>query len=370
MELRMPELSETPESTPESASDSGPRSAPPSSATVPGSAISKQWQLVRRPSGWPVDEDFRFIEVQLPPLTDGEVRVRNEYISVDPYMRSRMNDVKSYIPPFALDKTMIGGAIGRVVESKSDLLAVGDLVEHFQGWRDVAQGKAEHFQKRDEIPGVPASAYLGVLGVAGLTAWVGLLLIAELRDGETIFISGAAGAVGSVAGQIAKLRGAGRVIGSAGSDEKVGLLTDRYGFDAGFNYKNGRISRQLQSAAPEGIDVYFDNVGGEHLEAAIFAFNDGGRAALCGAISVYNAEKMEPGPRNLSMIISKSLTLKGFTITNFQHFIPQFAAEVGPWVASGAITFDETVVDGIENALKAFYGLMRGENIGKMLVRI
>jgi NADPH-dependent curcumin reductase CurA len=342
------------------------------STTADGSAsaVSRQWQLVRRPSGWPVAEDFRFIEVELPPLGEGEVRVQNEFISVDPYMRGRMNDVKSYIPPFVLGETMIGGAVGRVTESRSELLAVGDLVEHYRGWRDVAQGNATQFQKRREIPGVPVSAYLGVLGVAGLTAWIGLLLIAELKEGETVFISGAAGAVGSVAGQIAKFRGAGRVVGSAGTDEKVELLRSRYGFDAGFNYKNGRISRQLQAAAPDGIDVYFDNVGGEHLEAALFAFRDRGRAAMCGAISVYNNEKMEPGPRNLSMITTKGLTLKGFTITNYQEFAPEFISEVGPWVASGELKFDETVVDGIENALNAFHGLMRGENIGKMLVRI
>jgi NADPH-dependent curcumin reductase CurA len=334
------------------------------------SAVSRQWQLIARPTGWPGEENFRFVDVELPPLQSGEVRVRNEFISVDPYMRGRMNDVKSYIPPFQLGETMQGGAIGRVTESRSDDLAVGDFVEHFRGWRDVAQGQAAQFQKRGLIPGVSETAYLGILGVSSLTAWVGLFEIAQMKPGETVFVSGAAGAVGTAVGQIARLKGAGRVIGSAGSDEKVALLIEKYGFDAAFNYKNGRISRQLQDAAPEGIDVYFDNVGGDHLEAAIFSFNDNGRAALCGAIAEYNAEKMQPGPRNLAMLISKGLTLKGFTIPSYQQYAAEAAAEVGPWVASGQIVYDETVIDGIENALEAFYGLMRGQNTGKMLVRI
>lgn len=333
------------------------------------SAVSRQWQLVRRPIGWPVDADFRFAEIVLPPLADGEIRVQNEFISVDPYMRGRMNDVKSYSPPYVLGETMIGGAVGRVVESRSGDHQVGDLVQHFQGWRDVAQGPGAHFRKTVEVPGISSSAYLSAVGMTSLTAWVGLLVIAEMKPGDTVFVSGAAGAVGSAVGQIARIRGAARVIGSAGSDEKVALLRSRYGFDAAFNYRDGDIAKQLRAAAPDGIDVYFDNVGGEHLEAAIFSFNDGGRAALCGAISVYNAEKAEPGPRNLSMITSKGLTLRGFTIGNYQHHAADFAAEIAPKVASGEIVYDETVVDGIENALEAFYGLMRGENTGKMVVK-
>ena len=336
----------------------------------PQSSVSRQWQLIRRPAGWPVADDFRFVDHELPPLADGEVRVRNEFISVDPYMRGRMNDVKSYAPPYALGETMVGGAVGRVVESRSDVHEAGDLVQHFQGWRDVAQGAAGQFRKVVEVPGISSSAYLSAVGMTSLTAWVGLLVIAEMKPGDTVFVSGAAGAVGSAVGQIARLRGAARVIGSAGSDEKVALLRDRYGFDAAFNYRNGDIAGQLEDAAPDGIDVYFDNVGGEHLEAAIFAFNDGGRAALCGAISAYNAETAQPGPRNLSMITSKGLTLRGFTIGNYQHHAADFAAEIAPKVASGEIVYDETVVDGIENALEAFFGLMRGENTGKMVVRI
>jgi NADPH-dependent curcumin reductase CurA len=335
------------------------------------SATSHQWQLIRRPgAGVPVNEDFRFATIELAPLEDGEVRVTNEFLSVDPYMRGRMNDVKSYTPPYALGETMAGGAIGRVVESRSESLAVGDLVRHFLGWRDVAQGDASLFQKTEPAPGVPSSVFLSALGMTSLTAWVGLFVIADMKPGDTVFVSGAAGAVGSAVGQIARTRGAGRVIGSAGSDEKVERLISHYGFDAAFNYKKGDVAGQLAAAAPDGIDVYFDNVGGEHLEAAISSFRDGGRGALCGAISAYNSSEPVQGPRNMSMLTTKGLMLKGFTVGKYQEYAPQFAAEIAPLVVSGEIVYDETVVDGIENALEAFHGLMRGENTGKMVVRI
>lgn len=334
------------------------------------SATSKQWKLMRRPVGEPVRDDFAYEDVQLPPLVDGEVRVANEFLSVDPYMRGRMNDMKSYIPAFVLGKTMLGGAVGRVVESKSDDLAVGDLVDHMFGWRDIAQGRAEQFTRRDDLAGLPSSVYLGALGVPGITAWIGLVVIAGMKEGDAVFVSGAAGAVGTAVGQLARLRGASRVVGSAGTDEKVALITSKYGYDAAFNYKNGKVSRQLQAAAPNGIDVYFDNVGGDHLEAAIFAMNDAGRAALCGSIASYNDLEMAPGPRNLWMTVTKGLRLEGFTIVNYMQHAPDFFAAVGPLVASGDFVFDETVVDGIDHALDAWFGMMRGENTGKMLVRV
>ncbi|CAN5247058.1 NADP-dependent oxidoreductase [soil metagenome] len=333
-------------------------------------ASSRQWHLAQRPTGTPTTDDVRFVTVELPPLAENEVRVQNEFISVDPYMRGRMNDVKSYVPPYQLDRAMDADAVGRVIESRSPDLPVGQLVQHFQGWRDVAQGDASRFTARDEVPGVASSVYLSALGLTGMTAWVGLLVIAGMKPGDTVFVSGAAGAVGSAVGQIARLRGAGRVIGSAGTDEKVALLTGRYGFDAAFNYKSGKVSRMLHEAAPDGIDVYFDNVGGDHLEAAIFAFNDGGRAAICGAISSYNSERAEPGPRNLAMLISKGITLTGFTIPSYQHYAPEFFREMTPLVVSGEFVFDETVIDGVEHAFDAWLRLMRGENTGKMLVRV
>jgi NADPH-dependent curcumin reductase CurA len=333
------------------------------------SIVSTQIQLAARPVGWPTDADFRTVQVDLPPLKAGQVRVANEFVSVDPYMRGRMNDVKSYALPYALDETMTGGAVGRVIASASDAICVGDVVVHQYGWRDMVQADAAGFRVVPELPGVPLSAYLGVLGMTGLTAWVGLLEIAGLREGDTVFVSGAAGAVGSMVGQIARLKGAKRVIGSAGSAEKVALLTGKYGFDAAFNYKDGSVSDQLAAAAPDGIDVYFDNVGGDHLEAALANFTDGGRAAICGAISLYNSTEAPAGPRNLSNIVTRGLTLKGFTVGNYLQHFSAFSSDMAGWLASGEVVFDETVVDGIDHAVDAFLGLMRGENTGKMVVR-
>ncbi|WP_104137080.1 NADP-dependent oxidoreductase [Cryobacterium sp. Y62] len=333
------------------------------------STVSTQIQLVSHPVGWPTAADFRIVTVDLPDVAPGQVRVANEFISVDPYMRGRMNDVKSYIPPFVLGETMTGGAVGRVVASASDAFAVGDMVTHQYGWRDLVQEDASGFRVVAALSDVPFSAYLGVLGMTAFTAYVGLLEVAKLKEGDTVFVSGAAGAVGSMVGQIARLKGATRVIGSAGSAEKVALLTGKYGFDAAFNYKDGSITDQLAAAAPDGIDVYFDNVGGEHLEAALARFNDGGRAAMCGAISLYNSTDVPTGPNNLSNIVTRGLTLTGFTVGNFWSNLPAFSAEMADWLASGAIVFDETVIDGVENSVDAFLGLMRGENTGKMVVR-
>ncbi|RXR22389.1 NADP-dependent oxidoreductase [Oerskovia turbata] len=331
---------------------------------------STQIQLVARPTGWPTHDDFRTVHVDLPDLAPGQVRVRNEFVSVDPYMRGRMNDVKSYTPPFALGETMTGGAVGRVEASTAQGIAIGDVVLHQLGWRDVAQGDAAAFRVVPEIPGVPLSAYLGILGMTGLTAYVGLLEIAGLRDGDTVFVSGAAGAVGTAAGQIARLKGAGRVVGSAGTPEKVALLTERYGYDAAFSYKDGPVTDQLAVAAPDGIDLYFDNVGGDHLEAALGAFNDFGRAALCGAISQYNATEPAPGPRNMSNMVTRSLTLRGFTIGHHLEHFPAFSRDMSAWLQAGDVVFDETVVDGVENSVDAFLDLMRGANTGKMVVRV
>jgi len=330
---------------------------------------STQIQLARRPVGWPTASDFRSVAIDLPELAAGEVRVANEFISVDPYMRGRMNDAKSYAAPYALDEVMTGGAVGRVVASASESISVGDVVVHQFGWRNLVQGDAAGFRVVPELPGVPLSAYLGVLGMTALTAYVGLLDVASFQKGDTVFVSGAAGAVGSMVGQIARLKGAARVIGSAGSPEKVALLTEKYGFDAAFNYRDGDIAGQLAAAAPDGIDVYFDNVGGEHLEAALSSLNDGGRAALCGAISVYNNTAAVAGPRNMANIIGRGITLKGFIVGNYLQHFADFSADMAGWLASGEVVFDETVVDGIDHAVDAFLGLMRGENTGKMVVR-
>ncbi|KRD44065.1 NADP-dependent oxidoreductase [Cellulomonas sp. Root930] len=329
---------------------------------------STQVQLIRRPKGWPVPEDFRTVTVDLPELGPDQVRVANEFLSVDPYMRGRMNDAESYVAPFALDATMTGGAVGRVVESTSADVPVGAAVTHDLGWRDVAQGDAAQFRVVDD--GVPLSAYLGVLGMTAFTAHVGLLQIARMQPGEVVFVSGAAGAVGSMVGQIARLKGAARVIGSAGSPEKVALVQERYGFDAAFDYTDGHVFRQLRAAAPDGIDVYFDNVGGVHLEAAIGALRRDGRVAVCGAISGYNDEHPQPGPRNMARIIQQGLTLRGFTVPFHTQHYPAFVADMREWFTTGQIAYDETVVDGLDHAVDAFLAMMRGETTGKTLVRV
>lgn len=333
-------------------------------------ATSTQIQLARRPEGWPTPEDFRTVEVELSDPVPGEVRVANEFVSVDPYMRGRMNDVRSYVAPYALGDVIAGGAIGRVVASATDDLPVGTVVLHQHGWSDVVQAEASTFRAVPEVPGMPLSLRLHILGMTGLTAYVGLTAIADLAPGDTVFVSGAAGAVGTAVGQIAKLLGAGRVIGSAGSPEKVALLTEKYGYDAAFNYKDGPVREQLAALAPEGVDVFFDNVGGDHLEAALDVMNDGGRIALCGAITGYNTTERVPGPDNMANIITRSLRLQGFTLANYLHLSPEFSEKMTRWFAEGRIAYDETIVDGIENTVDAFVDMMRGANTGKMLVRV
>jgi NADPH-dependent curcumin reductase CurA len=334
------------------------------------SSTSTQIQLVRRPRGWPTQDDFRTVAVEYGDPAPGEVRVVNEFISVDPYMRGRMNDVRSYVAPYALGETITGGAIGRVVVSASDAVPVGAVVLHQHGWTDVIQADAATFRVVPEVPGVPLSLRLHILGMTGLTAYVGLTAIAGLKPGDTVFVSGAAGAVGTAAGQIATLLGAGRVIGSAGSAEKVALLTGKYGYDAAFNYKQGPVRELLPALVPEGVDVYFDNVGGDHLEAALDVMNDGGRLALCGAIADYNATERPAGPDNLANVITRGLTIKGFTLGGYLHLGPEFTERMTGWFAAGTIAYDETIVDGIEHPVDAFVDMMRGANTGKMLVRV
>lgn len=330
---------------------------------------SREIRLASRPRGEPSLENFELVQTETPTPGDGEVAVRNSFLSVDPYMRGRMNDVKSYLPPFEVGQPMDGGAVGEVVESRTRDLAVGDTVLHMKGWREYATGKAGEFRKVDAAVASP-SQYLGALGTTGFTAWIGLVDIAQLKEGDVVFVSGAAGAVGSVAGQIAKLRGASRVIGSAGSDEKVSYVLDELGFDAAFNYRTSPVREQLRDAAPGGIDVYFDNVGGEHFEAALSALRPFGRVAMCGAISLYNATEAPPGPRNLPMAIGKRLTLRGFIVSDHFQRMGEFVQEVGGWLREGRLHYRETVVEGIQQAPEALIGLLRGENLGKMLVHL
>ncbi|MFJ1758315.1 NADP-dependent oxidoreductase [Kitasatospora sp. NPDC088134] len=332
-------------------------------------ATGYEWHLAARPQGWPVPADFALVEAPVRRPGPGEILVRNAYLSVDPYMRGRMNDQKSYVPPYALGAPMDGGAVGYVIASEAEGFAVGDAVLHGLGWREYATLDAAHTVKVDpEL--APLSAYLGVLGMPGLTAYAGLLEVASFKPGDTVFVSGAAGAVGSLVGQIARLKGAKRVIGSAGSAAKVATLVDELGFDAAFDYKAGPVAEQLAQAAPEGIDVYFDNVGGEHLEAAIGALNVHGRVTLCGAIAQYNDTAAPAGPRNLALAIGKRLRLQGMIVGDHGALRGQFFEEVGGWLRDGSLRSDETVVEGVENTAEAFLGMLRGANTGKMVVKV
>ena len=330
---------------------------------------TREIRLASRPNGRPVPENFRLAESPLPELQDGQILVRNLFISVDPYMRGRMNDVKSYSAPFALDAALDGGAVGEVIASRAEGRAVGDAVVHQLGWREYAvlDASATSVARTDLAP---ASAFLGALGMTGLTAYAGLLKVAEFKPGDAVFVSGAAGAVGSLVGQIAKAMGASRVIGSAGTPDKVARLLE-LGFDAAFNYNDGPVRDELAKAAgPAGIDVYFDNVGGEHLEAALAVLNVGGRVAMCGAIAQYNSTEPTPAPRNLMLAIGKQLTLRGFLVGGYWHLMGEFAEKAAGWLADGTLQYDETVVDGLENAPQAFMDLLDGANTGKMLVRL
>lgn len=326
-------------------------------------------RLASRPHGEPTSANFEIAQVELGDIGEGEVLVRNVFISVDPYMRGRMNDAKSYVPPFEVGQVMQGGAVGEVVASHSDELSVGDVVVHNFGWRNLAVGPAKAFQIV-AAGAAPLSHYLGILGMTGLTAYAGLVAVAAFKAPDAVFVSGAAGAVGSAVGQMARLLGSPRVIGSAGSDEKVELLVGDLGFNAAFNYRTGRVTELLAEAAPEGIDVYFDNVGGAHLEAAINSLRNFGRIAACGSVSNYNATEPLPGPSNLAYIVGKRLTMRGFIVGDHVDLRPEFVASVGKWIRDGDLHVSETIVDGLENAPAAFIGMLRGENVGKMIVQV
>jgi len=330
-------------------------------------STAREIRLVSRPSGFPSAENYEVVDKPPGDPAPGQVLVRNTVMSVEPYMRGRMNDVKSYVPPFEIGKALEGGVVGFVVASKAESLPVGTWVQSNLGWREFALADAAAFTKIDTSV-APASAYLGVLGVPGLTAWAGLKIVGKLKAGDVVFISSAAGAVGAVAGQIAKIAGA-TVVGSAGGPEKVAYLTETLGYDAAFDHKGGNIAEKLAKAAPKGIDLYFENVGGEQLEAALGALRPFGRVAMCGMISGYNGEV--PGPRNLAQVIGKRLTIQGFIVIDYFDRIPEFIADVAPHLRSGKIVAPETYFEGIEKAPEAFDHLLRGgAHVGKILVRL
>jgi NADPH-dependent curcumin reductase CurA len=328
---------------------------------------SREWRLVARPRGEPAAEDFELAEVELPEPADGEVLIRNAWLSVDPYMRARMNETRSYVASFRLGEAMTGGAVGRVEASRNDGFAEGDWVVHMLGWREAAIADERGLQRVDPDL-APLSAYLGVLGMPGFTAVVGIDDIGRVREGEVVYVSAAAGAVGSAAAQVATIRGA-RVLGSAGSPEKVAWL-EELGLDAAFDYRERPVREALHELAPDGLDVFYDNVGGEQLEAAIGAMRDHGRIVACGSISRYNDTAPSPGPRNMPLVVTRRLRIEGFIIRDHGHRLPAFLAEAPGWVADGRLRWRETVVEGIDHMPEAFVGLLRGDNIGKMVVRV
>ena len=325
--------------------------------------------LIKRPVGLPEVDDFAIVEIPLTNLKTGQVLVRNLYLSVDPYMRGRMRDQQGYAAAFQVGEPMMGGCVGLVEESRNKDFKVGDTVLGYQGWREFAVSDGSDLN-RIEPDGVPIQAYLGVMGMPGMTAYVGLLDIGKPSAGETIFVSAAAGAVGSVVCQIAKIKGC-RVVGSAGSDDKVKWLLEEAGVDAAINYKTTRnLTAELGRLCPDGIDIYFENVGGAHLQAALTHMNLGGRIPVCGMISQYNLEEGQPGPTNLSSIIGKRLILQGFIVSDHLDRRDQFQADMKRWISEGAIVGKETVYEGLDSAAEAFIGLFKGENFGKMLVKV
>ncbi|GII97294.1 NADP-dependent oxidoreductase [Sinosporangium siamense] len=330
---------------------------------------TREIRLAARPVGEPRLTDFDLVATEVPEPGEGQVLVRNTWMSVDPYMRGRMDDIESYIPPFRLGVALEGSAVGEVIASRAPEVPVGATVVHFAGWREHVVLDAAAVQIADTAE-VPAEAYLGALGTTGLTAYAALTEVAPVRQGDVVFVSAAAGAVGSVAGQLARKLGASRVIGSAGGPMKAGKLVEVFGYDTALDYKAGPIGEQLAAAAPDGIDVYIDNVGGDHLEAAVGALRVGGRIALVGAISGYNATEPAPGPRNLYNLVTREGSMRGMLINSYFHLFPAWIEKAAGWLADGSLRTEFTVADGLDRAPDAFLDMMRGGNVGKMLVRL
>jgi NADPH:quinone reductase len=331
--------------------------------------INRQITLAARPVGEPKESDFKLVESPIPVPGPDEFLVQVIYLSVDPYMRGRMSDRPSYAPPVQIGEVMGGSGVGRIIKSNSRRFRVGEIVTGFFGWEEYAVSNGSGVQKiNPEI--APLSSWLGVLGMTGMTAYFGLLEICHPRAGETVVVSSSGGAVGAIVGQIAKIEGC-RVIGIAGSDEKIKWLTGELGFDGGINYKTcPDLSAELTRLCPRGIDVYFDNVGGATTDAVLALINRKARISLCGQISQYNATEPEVGPRLLALLIEKQARMEGFLVFQFAQKMKSAQNRMAEWLNSGKLKYRETIVKGIENAPKAFIGLLRGENIGKQLVQL
>ncbi|MFD4441402.1 NADP-dependent oxidoreductase [Nocardia sp. NPDC058519] len=330
--------------------------------------FTREIHLAARPNGAPVAGDFALVERELPELAEGQILVRNTWMSVDPYMRGRMDDKVSYMPPFELGAALDGSAVGEVIASRSADIAVGATVSHFAGWREHAIVDAATATPIDPELAAPQH-FLSVLGTTGLTAYAALTDVAQVKPGDTVFISAAAGAVGSVAGQIAKALGAKRVIGSAGGPVKAGKLLEEFGFDAAIDYRAGDLGGQLTAAAPDGIDVYLDSVGGEHLKVAIESLNQHGRIALVGAISGYNGATAQQIP-DLYLAATKEITLRGMLVTSYFPIFGEYIGKAAGWLADGTLHTTETVYEGLDQAPAAFLGVLTGANTGKMLVHL
>lgn len=332
--------------------------------------MAKAWTLKSRPNGMPQPENFELIDLPRKALDHGQIRIRNSWLSVDPYMRGRMIDRESYVPPFQIGQPMQGGAVGHVIESRNPDYAEGDLVSHMAGWRDEAVVTAADMANKLPATGLPDHLWLSDMGLTGATAWFGLLRVAEAKEGDTVFVSAAAGAVGSAVVQIAKAKGM-TVIGSAGGADKCAFVTGR-GADACIDYKAGDILGQLREAAPGGISVYFDNVGGDHLDAALACARPFSRFAMCGMIEVYNEFESGKGMnmRFMPAIVGGRIMLRGFIVSDFVADFGAFHQDMGALLASGKVKPTETVMEGLENTPAAFMGLFTGKNTGKMLVRL
>lgn len=330
---------------------------------------SRQIIFASRPNGMPGSDNFSFEEYELPQINDGELLLQSMFISVDPYMRGRMNEAKSYVPPFELGKPLMGGVVAKVLESRAANFKVGDVVTGMLPWREKMIVPEKYVQKIDATI-APPSYYLGILGMPGLTAYFGLIHIGKPKAGETLVVSGAAGAVGVVVGQIGKIMGC-RVVGIAGSDEKTSLLKSKFGFDEAINYKTTTdLKGAIKAACPNGVDIYFDNVGGEISDAVIRNINFHGRIPLCGQIALYNTTEMPVGPRIQPWLLTRSVLMQGFIVGNFQSQFPEGISQLAAWVKEGKLIFIETIEHGFEKLPDALIGLFKGDNIGKMVVEI
>ena len=330
---------------------------------------NKQVRLASRPSGWVTADNFTLTEEAVPEVGQGQLLVRNLFMSVDPYMRGRMNKAKSYVPSFQVGEVLQAGVVGEVIASSNKDYAEGDFVTGMLGWENYSLSDGTGLHKVPKGP-APLSYHLGILGMPGMTAYVGLHTIGKAQPGETVFVSAASGAVGSVVGQLAKLHGC-TVTGCAGADDKVDLLKAEFGYDAAFNYRQSQsLPKSISEVCPDGIDVDFENVGGEIFEAVLWNMREFGRIALCGMISNYNDEELQPGPRGMTVIIGRRLTIQGFIVTDHLEAGKEYVSKAIRWLAEGKLKYRETIAEGIENAPSAFIDLLQGKNIGKQIVRL